>query len=99
MVLPTDGALSVTVGTVLSTVNVPLGPAAGATFPTVSTAVPAASEIPSVPLPVIPLIVTVRVAPDPVTPTVPFAVPVLFNVMFPTASVLALKFASAYVTV
>ena len=97
--LPTDGVPIATVGAVLSTVIVALGPAAGATFPTVSTAVPAATLIPSVPLPVIPLIVTVRVAPDPDTPTVPFAVPVLSNVMFPTASVLALKFASAYVTV
>ena len=97
--LLTDGAPITTVGALLSTVMVALGPAAGAAFPTVSTAVPAASEIPSVPLPVIPLIVTVRVAPEPVTATLPFAVPVLFNVMFPTVSVLALKFASAYVTV
>ena len=42
-----------------------------------------------------PLMVTVRVKPVPLTPTVPLAVPVLFNVMLATANVLLLKFASA----
>ena len=53
------------VGAVLSTVKVALGPAAGARLPARSEAVPAAIEIPSVPLPVMPLMVTVRVRPDP----------------------------------
>ena len=83
------------VGAVLSTVKIVLGPAAGARFPAVSLAVPAAIEMPNVPLPVIPLIVTVRVAPLQDTPTEPLAVPVAFNVTSPGANVLALKFASA----
>ena len=45
----------------LSTVKVVLGPAAGAVLPTASLAVPAAMEIPMLPSPVIPEIVTVRV--------------------------------------
>ena len=90
-----DGAETLIVGAVLSTVNVPLGPAAGARFPAVSLAVPAAIEIPKVPLPVMPEIVTVRVVPLPVTPTEPLAVPVAFKVTSAALSVLALKFASA----
>jgi len=90
-----DGALIVTVGAVLSTVNLALGPAAGALLPAVSVAVPAAIEMPSVPSPVMLERVTVRVVPLPLTPTVAFAVPVLFKVILPTASVLELKFASA----
>ena len=78
----------------LSTVKVVLGPAAGALLPARSVAVPAAMEIPSVPLPVILLIVTVRVKPVPVTATVPVAVPVVFRVILPVASVLALKLVS-----
>ena len=54
-------------GAVLSTMNVPLGPAAGARLPARSEAVPAAMDIPNVPLPVMPLIVTVRVRPEPLT--------------------------------
>src|SRR5205814_6226603 len=86
-------------GAVLSTVNVALGPAAGALFPAVSVAVPAAMEMPSVPSPVMLDSVTVRVLPVPVTPIDAVAVPVVFSVILPTPSVLALKFASAYVTV
>ena len=87
------------VGAVLSTVNVVLGPAAGAVFPAVSVAVPAAMEIPRVPSPVMLESVTVRVVPEPLTPIVALAVPVLFKVMLPGASVLELKLVSAYVTV
>ncbi len=83
------------VGAVLSTVKVALGPAAGARLPARSEAVPAAIEIPSEPSPVMPLMVTVRVRPEPETLTVPLAVPVLFSVMLPQAKVLVLKFASA----
>ena len=80
--------------------KVVLGPAAGARLPTRSVAVPAAIEIPSVPLPVSPLMVTVRVRPEPVTLLiVPLAVPVLFRVMFAAARVLVLKLVSVYVTV
>ena len=75
--------------------NVVLGLDAGARFPARSDAVPDAIEIPRLPSPVIPLIVTVRVRPVPLTPTVPLAVPVLFNVMLAGANVLLLKFASA----
>src|SRR5438093_8033066 len=86
-------------GAVLSTVNGVLGPAAGAVLPGVSVAVPAAIEIPSVPSPVMLESVTVRVGPVPVTPIDAVAVPVVFSVISPTASVLELKFVSAYVTV
>ena len=74
-------------GDVLSTTNVALGPAAGARLPAKSEAVSAASEIPNVPSPVMPLMVTVRVSPVPETPTVPVAVPVVFSVMSEAASV------------
>ena len=47
--------------------KVALGPAAGARLPARSEAVPAAIEIPRVPLPVMLLMVTVRVRPEPVT--------------------------------
>ena len=64
-------------------------------MPARSEAVPAASEIPSEPLPVMLLMVTVRVSPEPETLSVPLALPVLFKVMFDVDSVLELKFASA----
>ena len=76
-------------GPVLSTVKVALGPAAGAGLPTPSTAVPAAIDIPIEPLPVMLLIVTGLVLlPDPVTDTVPLAVPVVFRLMSPGARVI-----------
>ena len=83
----------------MSTVKVVLGPAPGALLPARSLAVPEAMVIPSVPSPVIPEMVTVRVSPVPETPSVPVAVLVVFKVMLPVARVLALKFVSAYVTV
>src|SRR5213595_768956 len=86
-------------GPVLSTVKGVLGPAAGAVLPAVSVAVPAAMEIPRVPLPVRLESVTVRVVPLPVTAIDAVAVPVVFSVISPTAIVLELKFVSAYVTV
>ena len=82
-------------GAVLSTMNAVLALGAGARFPARSDAVPDAIEIPRLPSPVIPLIVTVRVRPVPLTPTVPLAVPVLFNLMLAGANVLLLKSASA----
>src|SRR5262249_36064987 len=82
-------------GGVLSTINVALGPAAGAVLPAASDAVPAAMEIPRVPSPVVLVMVTVREVPEPETKTVPLAVPVLFSVIFAGASVLALKCRSA----
>ena len=72
-----------TVGPVLSTVKVALGPAAGARLPARSEAVPAAIEIPREPSPVMLPMVTVRVRPEPETLSVPLAVPVAFRVMFP----------------
>src|SRR5947207_6956071 len=56
-------------------------------------------EIPRVPLPVMLESVTVRGVPLPVTAIDAVAVPVVFSVISPTASVLELKFVSAYVTV
>jgi len=77
-----------TVGAVLSTVNVVDGPAAAALLPALSLAVDAAIDMPIVPSPVIDDTVTVRVeVPDPLTAAVPLAVPVLFNVTLPAASV------------
>ena len=61
----------------------------GARLLTLSLAVPAAIEMPKVPSPVIPEIVTVRVLPLPETLTVPLAVPVLFNVTAEVLNVLA----------
>lgn len=77
----------------LETVNVALGPAAGAD-PAAFLAVPASIDIPSVPLPLILLIVTVRLdVPLPLTEIVPVAVPVLIRctlrAVSPTASALA----------
>ena len=89
-----DGALMPTVGAVLSTVKVALAEDAGAEFPAVSVAVPAAMVMPRVPLPLMPEMLTVRVFPVPVTPRVPVAVPVGFRVMLPVARVEAEKFGS-----
>jgi hypothetical protein len=77
-----DGALIARVGAVLSTTKVALGPEAAAVLPAKSLAVPAAIEMPSVPFPVMPEIVTVREAvPAPDTATVPVA-PAAFKVIF-----------------
>ncbi len=76
-----DGLEIDKVGPIVSTVKVLLGPADDARFPNESTAVPEAIEIPNVPFPVIPEILTVLVeGPVPETDTVPLAVPVLFKV-------------------
>lgn len=64
-------------------------------FPALSLAVPAAIEIPNVPLPVMPEMATVYEVPEPDKPTVPLAVPVWLSVILPGTSVLVLKFASA----
>ena len=84
------GAPMLRVGAELSTVNVVLGPAAAALIPSFPVAVAAARLMPSVPSPVIELIVTVRVVvPVPDTATLPVAVPVVFNVTLPAANVTA----------
>ena len=89
---PVTGVTGRKLGAVLSTVKVVLGPEAGAVFPARSLAVPVAIEIPRVPSPLIPLMVTMRVVPVPEsTLTVPLAVKVLFRVMLPAARVLVLK--------
>src|SRR5687768_4492831 len=94
-----EGADMLMLGAVLSTAKVLLGPAAGAKFPAVSLAVPAAMEIPKAPLPLILSLLAALPISLPDTPIVPVAVPVAFKVMSVPLSVLALKFASAYVTV
>jgi hypothetical protein len=77
------------VGPELSTVNVALGPAGDAWLPALSLAVPAAIEIPSVPSPVILLIVTVGVAVvPPVTATFPEAFPVELRIMSPAVKLI-----------
>ena len=69
---------------------------AGAKFPAKSEAVPATIEIPNVPAPVMPEMVTVYdVLVFSVKPTVPPAVPVALSVMLPGTKVLVLKLASA----
>ena len=79
-------------GAVLSTVKVPLGPAAAAVLPAVSLAVPAAMEMPSVPSPVMLERVTVRVEPEPETLTLlAEAEPVEFTVTLPELSVMELS--------
>src|SRR5437773_2454723 len=78
------------VGGVLSTVNVALGPAAAAWLLALSVAVPAVIEMPSVPLPVMLDSVTVRVVrPEPLTATVPVAPPLALSVTSVSASVTA----------
>jgi hypothetical protein len=94
-----EGALIVTVGAVLSAVKLTLGPAAGARFATVSVAVPAAIEMLNVPSPVMLEIVTMRVAPVPLTLAVPPAVPLVSSDTSAALNVLARKFSSAYFTV
>ena len=79
-------------GAVLSTVKVVLGPAAAAVLPAVSDAVPAASETPTVPSPVMLDNVTVRVLPEPLTSTWPTeALPVVFTVTSPPAKEMLLS--------
>jgi hypothetical protein len=83
-----DGALIETVTGVLSAENVVLAPEASAVLPARSDAVPAAMEIPIVPVPVMLEIVTVREAvPLPETAAVPSAVPVLLSVTLALARV------------
>ena len=96
-VLAFDGVESAraTEETVAPTANVVLADDAEAEFPAVSVAVPDASVIPSVPVPVMLEMVTVRVVPLPDTASEPSEVPVLLSVIFPVASVLELKFESA----
>ena len=73
-------------GTVLSTTTVALGPEAGASEPSL-VAVPAASEMLRLPLPLMLERVTVRLeVPDPVTATLALAVPVLFKLTFAAVS-------------
>ena len=85
------------VGAVLSAANVVLGPAAGAVFPALSEAVPAPIEIPIVPVPVMPLSVTVGVFEVPLsTEILPDADPVVFNVTEPAVRLTV--FAPLYVT-
>ncbi len=82
----------------LPTTNVVLGPAVPAKFAAKSDAVPEAMLIPSVPFPVMLVIVTVREAvPVPETPIVPEAPPVELSETSPFANVTAL--APVYVTV
>ena len=91
-----EGLPILILGAVLSTVKVVEAADEGAVLPALSLAVPKAIEMPNVPFPVAPEIVTVRVVPVPDdTLTVPLAVPVLFKVILPVLSKLALKLASA----
>jgi len=93
----TDGALIVSVGTVLSTMKSELLPETGALLPDRSLAVSLAMEMPMVPVPEMLLIVTVRTVPVPLsTVTVPMAVPVLTRVTLVAVSArLLLKLSSA----
>ena len=73
------------------TVNVALGPAAAALFPTASVAVLDAILMPSVPVPVKLLNVTVRVlVPEPLMATLADALPVVFKLTLPFASEIVL---------
>ena len=85
----------VIVGAVLSTVKVLLAVEAGAVLPAESLAVPAAIEMPTVLLPVMLVIVTVRGLPLLETSTVPLAVPLRLSVTPFVESVFVFRFASA----
>ena len=85
-----EGDPIVTVGAVLSSVNVLEGPAAAAVFPAESEAVAAAREIPTAPSPEQDDRVTVRVAePAPLTAAEQAAVPDALTVMSALAKVTA----------
>ena len=87
LVAGAEGADMAIPGATESTVKVLDGLGASDKFPAASIAVFAAIEIPNVPFPVMPEIVTTLVVdPVPVTLTTPSAVPVLFNVIFALAS-------------
>lgn len=87
---PADGAPIETLGGVLSTVMVALGPAVAAKLPARSDALPAVTEMPSVPSPLMLESATVRNAVlVPLTDTVPSAVPVLSRVTSPAESEIA----------
>src|SRR5206468_1479411 len=95
-----EGAPIVAVGLVLSTVKVGLGPTASATLPARSLPEPASMAMPSVPSPVMPLMVMVRVAPVLLSKlSVPFALPVVLRCTLAVLKVLDLKLALVYVTV
>ena len=84
MVSVTEGAPILTVGGVLSTLKVLLGPAPVSVLPTLSEEVPAAIEIPMVPSPVIELIVMVGLFVVPLdTPIEPDASPLVSRVTSP----------------
>ena len=86
-----DGAPMLTVGAVVSTVTLALGPLATALLPAASWAVFAARLMSSVPFPLRLVSVTVRVVGSlPLTLTVPVAVPVAFSVTSAAASVIVL---------
>ena len=93
-VTPVAGLVVVTVGKP-TTVNIADGPAPGAVLPAISEAVPDAIVMPRLPPPLMLFMVTVRVAPVPVTASVPVALPVAFKVILLVDSVAALKAASA----
>ena len=94
MLLVAEGAEMTTVGAVVSTANGALGPVPGARLAAKSLAVPPPTEMPRVPSPLMPEIVTVREEPEPEMAIVPLAVPVLFNDRPARVSVLASKLAS-----
>src|SRR5579871_2168914 len=76
-------------GGVLFAANEPLGPNAATLLPAMSLAVPAASDMLRLPVPVMLLITTVRTVALFVTMlTTPLAVPVLFKVTLPAAKVM-----------
>src|SRR5438132_1318522 len=84
-----------TIGRVLSTLKVVLGPAASVRLPARSQPEPASIEMPSEPSPLMLLMVTVRVAPVLLSKlSVPPAVPVVLRCTLVVDSVLDLKLAS-----
>src|SRR5947209_5314926 len=90
----------VTVGPLLSTMKVVLGPAASDWLPARSNPEPASMEIPSVPSPVMLLMVTVRMAPVLLSKLrVPVALPVALRCTLAADRVLDWKLASVYVSV
>jgi len=94
VVVKAEGVSAVVIVDV-TTLKVAEAPEAGAVFPAWSMAVPVAIEMPKVPAPVMPEMLTVYEVPDPDSPTVPLAVPVVFSVIFDKTRLLELKFASA----
>ncbi len=94
-----EGKPIVTVGGVLSAMKVALGPTGRDALFAASVHIPAGREIPSVPSPVMSLIVKTLVLPVPLTDMVPEAFPVLLRMTLADWRLMEKKLSSLQLTV